>query len=160
MQNYFDIFDLPLSFNIDKTKLKESFNQQIILFHPDKFIDESQKATAVKNTSLLNTAFNTLKSDLTRASYILELNNISAFDEKDTQMNGAFLMEMIELQEELESLDSDSKIDKFIKNIDEKIQTNIKNLALSFDDNNLEKSKNLVRELKFYSQTKNKANIK
>jgi molecular chaperone HscB len=97
---------------------------------------------------------------LTRASYILELNNINAFDEKDTQMNGAFLMEMIELQEELESLDSDSKIDKFIKNIDEKIQTNIQNLALSFDKNNLEKAKNLVRELKFYNQTKIKAKDK
>ena len=162
MQNYFDIFDLPVSFEINKTQLKQSFNTQIIAFHPDKFTTASdgEKLSAAQNTSLLNTAFSTLSSDLQRATYILELNHINAFDEKDTNMNGAFLMEMIELQEELEGLSDELAIDNFIDDIEIKIKKNIENIADSFVENNVKQVKNLVRELKFYSQTKSKAEYK
>lgn len=157
MQNYFDIFDLQLSFDIDKSQLKQSFNTQIIQFHPDKFVDKQQKNQAIQNTSLLNTAFTTLNDDLLRATYILELNNINAFDEKNTNMNGVFLMEMIELQEELETLNSQTKVDTFLSNITIKIAQTTDKLAKTFENNDLENATNIVRELKFYSQTKEKA---
>ena len=157
MQNYFDIFELSTDFNLDKKQLKQSFNQKIIEFHPDKFSDEKQKNTAVKNTSLINTAFKTLNDEVSRGAYILELKNIFAFDEKNTKMRAEFLMEMVELQEELATLDDDFAIDSFIENISQKMQIAIKELRECFAKNDLENAKNLVRELKFYQRTKTKA---
>jgi molecular chaperone HscB len=160
MQHYFDIFDLPVSFDINKQQLKTSFNAQIIQFHPDKFSDETMRNQAVQNTSLLNTAFNTLHNDLERAAYLLELNNINAFDEKDTQMNSSFLMEMIDLQEALETLEESAKINTFITTIDTKINNTTQQLSAAFLQQNFDDAKNLVRELKFYNQTKDKAQQK
>jgi molecular chaperone HscB len=160
MQHYFDIFDLPVSFDINKQQLKTSFNAQIIQFHPDKFSDETMRNQAVQNTSLLNTAFNTLDNDLERAAYLLELNNINAFDEKDTQMNSSFLMEMIDLQEALETLEESAKINTFITTIDTKINNTTQQLSAAFLQQNFDDAKNLVRELKFYNQTKDKAQQK
>jgi molecular chaperone HscB len=160
MQHYFDIFDLPVSFDINKQQLKTSFNAQIIQFHPDKFSDETMRNQAVQNTSLLNTAFNTLDNDLERAAYLLELNNINAFDEKDTQMNSSFLMEMIDLQEALETLEESAKINTFITTIDTKINNTTQQLSAAFLQQNFDGAKNLVRELKFYNQTKDKAQQK
>ena len=86
MKNYFDIFDLNIDFKIDKKQLKIIFKEKITEFHPDKFINSTSQAkiTSIQNTALINTAFTTLNSNLLRATYILELKNINAFDEKDT----------------------------------------------------------------------------
>jgi DnaJ-domain-containing protein 1 len=54
--------------------------------------------------AIINTAFDTLKSPLLRATYLLELQGINAFDEKDTQMDVDFLMNQIELRESLEAI--------------------------------------------------------
>jgi molecular chaperone HscB len=97
---------------------------------------------------------------LERAAYLLELNNINAFDEKDTQMNSSFLMEMIDLQEALETLEESAKINTFITTIDTKINNTTQQLSAAFLQQNFDDAKNLVRELKFYNQTKDKAQQK
>lgn len=162
MKNYFDIFGLNIDFKIDKKQLKTIFKEKIVEFHPDKFTNanSSEKITSIQNTALINTAFNTLNSNLLRATYLLELQNINAFNEKDTQMNGEFLMQMIEMQESLAELKDEFEIDEFIDNIDLKIKNNVVNLTNSFQSDDLLQAKNLVRELKFYEQTKSRANDK
>ena len=108
MQNYFELFSIDVGFSIDLELLESTYQQQIAKFHPDKFATHSdkEKSLALQNTSLINTAFDTLKSPLLRATYLLELQDIDAFDEKDTQMDVAFLMSQIELREQLEAIES------------------------------------------------------
>ena len=92
MQNYFELFDLETSFFIDDNELKSSYRKEVSRFHPDNYAtkSESEKLQALQNTSLLNTAFNSLKTPLNRASYLLKLENIDPFDEKDTSMKQDF----------------------------------------------------------------------
>ena len=156
MQNYFELFSLKLNFNIDLSELEFAYRQKVAEFHPDKFASgtDKEKSLALQNTSLINTAYNTLKSSLLRATYLLELEGINAFDEKDTQMNVDFLMSQVELRESLEVIESDKdemKLDDFIENISAKIKMNIDNISAAFNSDHAQ-IKNLVRELKFYEQ--------
>jgi molecular chaperone HscB len=158
MQTYFELFSLTPSFNIDLTKLESAYQSQVAKFHPDNFAagSDKEKNLALQNTSLINTAYDTLKSALLRSTYLLELEGVNAFDEKDTQMDVTFLMSQIELRESLEAIEADQdelELDDFIEHISSKIKNNIDNISVAFDaSQNKDQIKNMVRELKFYQQ--------
>lgn len=157
MQNYFELFSLEADFAIDLKALENAYQTQIAHYHPDKFVNKSdkEKSLALQNTSLINTAFETLSSALLRATYLLELQGINAFDEKDTQMDASFLINQIVLRESLEAIESakdELAVDDFIENISNKIERNIEKIQSLFEIKAFNKIKNLVRELKFYTQ--------
>ena len=160
MQNYFEIFDLTSGFEIDKNKLETEYKTQIAKFHPDKFVNHSsdEQSQALQNTSLINTAYNTLNSELSRATYLLELENINAFDEKDTQMDTGFLMAQIELREELETIKNEDEIENFIDKIQPLEKQHIADIKTAFQIENLIEVKKLVRQLRFYQQLSLEAN--
>jgi len=164
MQNYFELFDLEAAFAIDEQALSHAYQTQVSRFHPDKFASKcsSERLQALQNTSLINTAYDALKSPLERASYLLTLEGINPFDEKDTQMDIGFLMAQIELREQLESIKSQQDelgLDDYIDSIQAHIVENVVSITESFTvSDDLQKVKNLVRELKFYSQLKKEAN--
>ncbi len=163
MQNYFELFSLEADFSIDLAQLEHSYQQQVAIYHPDKFASKSdkEKTQALQNTALLNTAFETLKTPLTRASYLLELEGINAFDEKDTQMDMDFLMGQIALREELESIQSSQDelaLDDFIEIVSDKVSNNTAQIQQLFTNGEFSQIKNHVRELKFYTQLKRQAN--
>ena len=164
MQNYFELFDLETSFFISDSNLKDSYRREIARFHPDKFASktDSEKLQALQNTSLLNTAFEMIKSPLNRASYLLKLDGIDPFDEKDTSMDHDFLISQIELREELEVIESKTdtgKLDDFIDRIESHVQSKVESISNAFKDTSdtLEIKKN-VRELKFYEQLAKESN--
>ena len=164
MQNYFELFDLEATFAIDDQALSHAYQEQVSKFHPDKFASKgsSEQLQALQNTSLINSAYDALKSPLERANYLLTLEGINPFDEKDTQMDVDFLMAQIELREQLESIKSQQdelNLDDYIVGIQTHIAENVASISQSFAvSDDLQKVKNLVRELKFYSQLKNEAN--
>lgn len=162
MKNYFELFSLETDFAIDLKDLENAYQTQITLYHPDKFVCKSdrEKSLALQNTSLINTAFETLNSPLLRATYLLELQGINAFSEKDTQMDSNFLINQIALRESLETIAStkdEIALDDFIENIDNKIAQNIAQIQPLFQLEAFNKIKNLVRELKFYTQLSTQA---
>ena len=160
MSNYFALFSLKSDFSIDLADLESAYQLQISQFHPDKFATKSEreKSIALQNTSLLNTAYNTLKSPLKRATYLLELQGINAFDEKDTQMDEDFLMAQIEHRETLEQAKNFDEIERFIDIITPLEDEHIVSIEREFKQNNLQTIKNLVRQLRFYQQLKQQAN--
>ena len=158
MQNYFELFDLETSFFIDESNLKESYRREIARFHPDQYASksDSEKLQALQNTSLLNSAFESIKSPLNRASYLLKLEGIDPFDEKDTTMDHDFLISQIELREELELLQlkqSADDLEDYLDKVEDQIQIKIDLISEAFkeDKGHMEIKKD-VRELKFYEQ--------
>jgi molecular chaperone HscB len=163
MPNFFEIFSLKKTFDIDLEALKRAHQDQVVKFHPDKFAtaNEEEKKQSLQNTSLINTGFDVLSQPLERANYLLELSGINAFDEKDTQMDVEFLMKQIELQEELSLIKAEKdalNLDGFLEKINQLIQENIQKIKENFQKNALSQVKNLVRELKFYTQLQSRAN--
>ena len=156
MQNYFELFDLETSFFVDDEALKKAYQDQVTRFHPDNFATKSQseQLQALQSTSLLNSAYTALKTPLNRASYLLNLEDVNPFDEKDTNMDANFLVSQIELREQLESikeLQDNSSLDDFIGRVQDFINDNVVSISEAFrHSRDLQKIKTLVRELKLY----------
>ena len=164
MQNYFELFDLETSFFIDESELQRSYQLEISRFHPDNFATKSEpeKLQALQNTSLLNSAYSVLKAPLSRATYLLKLEGINAFDEKDTAMEEGFLISQIELRDELETIEEKKDslgLDDFIERVDSFIEEKIESISEAY---NLSSDQQLikmhVRELKFFDQLYKEAN--
>jgi len=164
MQNYFELFDLETSFFIDDNQLKTSYRKVISRFHPDKYVTKSEpeKIQALQNTSLLNTAFTSLKTPLNRASYLLKMEGLDPFDERDTTMNHDFLISQIDLREELEVIEADRDslgLEGFLERVDLHIEENTESIYKGFKlKSDLMDIKMNVRELKFYDQLYKEAN--
>ena len=165
MQNYFQLFDLETSFFVDDEALTKAYQDQVTRFHPDNFATKSQseKLQALQSTSLLNSAYTALKTPLNRASYLLNLEGVDPFDEKDTNMDANFLVSQIELREQLEDIKElqDNKVlDNFIQRVQDFINDNVASISETFrQSGDLQEIKKLVRELKFYEQLNKEANI-
>ena len=164
MQNYFQLFDLETSFFVDDEALNKAYQAQVTRFHPDNFATKSQseKLQALQSTSLLNSAYTALKTPLNRASYLLNLEDLDPFDEKDTNMDANFLVSQIELREQLEDIKElqDNKVlDNFIQRVQDFINDNVASISEAFSPSrDLQEIKKLVRELKFYDQLNKEAN--
>ena len=164
MQNYFELFDLETSFFIDEAVLKRSYQVEISRFHPDNFATKSEpeKLQALQNTSLLNSAYRALKTPLSRATYLLKLEGIDAFDEKDTAMEKGFLLSQIELRDELEAIEENKNnlgLDDFIERVDSFIEEKIELISEAYNlSSDQQVIKMHVRELKFFDQLYKEAN--
>ena len=165
MQNYFELFNLKTSFFVDDEALKKAYQAQVTRFHPDNFANKSQseQLQALQNTSLVNSAYTALKTPLNRASYLLNLEDVNPFDEKDTNMDANFLVAQIELREQLEGIkeqQDDLALDDFIEQVRDFTRDNITSISKAFTQSrDLQEIKTLVRELKFYEQLSKEANI-
>ena len=165
MQNYFELFDLETSFFVDDKALNKAYQAQVTRLHPDNFTTKSQaeKLQALQSTSLLNSAYTALKTPLNRASYLLNLEDVNPFDEKDTNMDADFLISQIELREQLEGIKEQQDslaLDDFIGRVQDFIRDNVALISEAFGrSRDLQEIKTLVRELKFYEQLNKEANI-
>jgi molecular chaperone HscB len=104
--NFYAIFSLPAGWQVDRSVLDSRYRQLQREFHPDRFAAKGdvEKRLAVQTTSLINQAYETLKSPLKRAQYMLELENIDAGQESHITSDMGFLMKQIEFREALEEI--------------------------------------------------------
>tara|TARA_E500000331_G_scaffold357920_1_gene421641 strand:- start:1990 stop:2529 length:540 start_codon:yes stop_codon:yes gene_type:complete len=103
-QNYFEIFQLPVAFDLDVDELATRYRQLQASVHPDKFASatEHEKRLSLQWATQINGAYDTLRSDLARAIYLLELNDVHI--EENPQLAPDFLMAQIELREQLDEI--------------------------------------------------------
>jgi len=104
-QNFFELFKLPEKFQIDTEKLQENYRSIQKEIHPDRFAtsSENEKMQSMIKTTQINDAYQTLKSPIKRAKYILSLHK---FNEKVT-LPPDFLMQQMEWEEHLEEIEKD-----------------------------------------------------
>ena len=107
MENYFELYNLPESFLLDEKALKAKYYQLSREYHPDFFANESQeKQQEILQLSTLNTnAYRTLSDSDSRMQYILKQHNL--LEEGKNEIPSEFLMEMMEINEELMELEFD-----------------------------------------------------
>jgi molecular chaperone HscB len=110
-KSYFAIFSFEIDWNIDLLLLRSRYLNLQKQFHPDKFSMKStlEKRLAMQTASVINDAYDTLASPLKRAQYLLDLRGYDTQQEKYTSCDGLFLMEQIELREELEMIEDQNQ---------------------------------------------------
>jgi len=103
MQNHFELFQLPLQFEIDMSALDSAYRNVQSQVHPDKFASASdaEKRVAMQWATRANEAYQTLKSPLKRATYLCELQGVDLETESNTSMPRNFLMQQMEWRETL-----------------------------------------------------------
>jgi molecular chaperone HscB len=101
-KNHFELFGLQPGFELDLDDIAARYRDLQRAVHPDKFANasEQERLLSVQQAAQINEAYQTLKSPLARARYLLELKGIT-LDDNDTAMDPMFLMEQMELRESL-----------------------------------------------------------
>ena len=110
-QNYFELFQLPISFDLNVNDLAARHRAVIARVHPDQFANKSavEQRMALQWATFANEAFDALKSPVSRAHYLLQLHAPElAEHEARVALPPAFLMQQMMWREALEDGQSDS----------------------------------------------------
>ncbi|MBC7628533.1 Fe-S protein assembly co-chaperone HscB [Ferruginibacter sp.] len=121
--NYFELFDLPVSLNVDKSKLAKKYFELQKKYHPDYFTQatEAEQEEALEKSSAVNKALKILKDKDSTIKYLLQLKGLLEEEEKYL-LPPDFLMEVMELNEEL-TAESATAINDFEKDIYSGVQS-------------------------------------
>lgn len=104
-QTYFELFGMNPVFDIDCSRLHAEQQRLQSTYHPDRYVNASDrdKRLSVQVASWVNQAYETLQDPVKRSRYLLEINGADIPDDSTTTSDTEFLMEQIELREQVES---------------------------------------------------------
>jgi len=105
-ENHFQIFGVPAQFDVDLLALETRYRELQREVHPDRFASASQaeQRVSMQLATRVNEAYQTLKSPLTRAGYLLQLRGVDPEFETNTAMPVEFLTDQMERRETLEQV--------------------------------------------------------
>jgi molecular chaperone HscB len=106
-KNYFELFGLPLQFELEDRELADRYKNLQRQLHPDTVMaaaDDRQKRFAIQAAAHVNEAYRILRNPLDRAGYLLEQKGCKSADKAGKQLTSEFLMRQIQLREELETI--------------------------------------------------------
>ncbi len=110
----FELFNLPLTFAQDRAAIDARWKDLQREAHPDKFSAQGAAAQriAMQWSVRINEAYQRLKDPVKRAAYLCELHQAPINAENNTAMPAAFLMQQMELREELDDAKSEDNLDQ------------------------------------------------
>jgi len=105
LKNHFELLGLAPAFALEPAQLDRAYRDIQSRIHPDRFAHagESERRASMQWATQVNEAYRTLKSPVQRAKYLLALNGVDVAFETNTAMPPDFLVEQMELRENLES---------------------------------------------------------
>jgi DnaJ-domain-containing protein 1 len=107
-ESHFERLGLPRRFDLDRASLEQQYLLRSRQLHPDahQLGTTAEQQASLVLSSALNEAYATLRDPFRRADYLLHLlGGPSASELKEVP--GDFLMEMLELREQIDTADSD-----------------------------------------------------
>ncbi len=156
--NHFEVFELPVSFDINKETLAQRYRDLQRAVHPDKYANasERERRLAVQKATQINEAFQTLKDPLTRAHYLLQLQGIDINNDTAAMMDSEFLMAQMELREELADIKQQAQpieaLDAFLNRTEKYQQSLIDALNQQFFQENWQAASETVRQFQFFKR--------
>ncbi len=163
--NHFELFRLPIQFNLDGGLLSSQFRELQKRCHPDNFATASERdrLMAVQKAAQINDAYQVLKQPISRAEYLLALHGIEMYGEQQTLQDTEFLMEQMELREELEDIPSGTDPESVLFEFESKVTTLYKQQLVMVEQELNEAQWSLaadrVRKLKFIVKLKNEIEL-
>lgn len=111
----FALLGLAPTFDLDLAELERLFFEKSKELHPDRFANApaAERVAALSRSRALNDAYQTLKKPVSRAEYLLARHGVVIADNEriDPALGAAFLMEILELREELAEARAAGKLD-------------------------------------------------
>jgi molecular chaperone HscB len=89
--NYFEVFGLPEKLCIDTAALEKQFYSLSRRLHPDRFASRpaQEQEEALRQSSLLNDAYRTLKDPILRTQYLLKLHGVELEEQSKAATDAA-----------------------------------------------------------------------
>jgi len=165
-RNYFELFGIPKSFEVDQHELADKNIVYQAALHPDRYANASdqERRISVQTTAYVNEAYATLKSDLKRARYLLKLKDIDFNSDSETSNDTEFLMQQMEMHERIEEVDQAndplSTLDVLAKELKQQQTDLISQFSTQYSDNNLSDAKHTALKLQFYERLTNQVRKK
>jgi len=164
--NYFDFYNIPMTFKPDAAALKKQFYANSKKYHPDFFATESEEKQAeiLELSTLNNKAYKVLKNEEARMKYILDEMGIYG-KEGENKLPQEFLMEMMDINEEIMELQFDpnptaqekvlQQVDTFEKSLHADVADILENwTAEKGTEEDLKKVKNFYLKKKYLLRIK------
>ncbi|CAE6411235.1 unnamed protein product [Rhizoctonia solani] len=149
--SYYALFDLPENtYEIDTRDLRNRFLKTQRLTHPDAWSakPEKDKAAAATYSSFVNKGYETLRSPLKRAEYLLSLRG-SETGETDSLEDQHFIMEIMEMRENVEEAETSNDLESLLMGNREQTQEEIDTISRAFDSGDIKTAKEASVRLKY-----------
>ncbi|MDR1334615.1 MAG: hypothetical protein LBJ71_05345 [Holosporaceae bacterium] len=138
--NYFDLLEIPISYNLDESQLLRVYLQKQSRSHPD-----ANGATSSQNDSaFLNAAYKTLIDPIRRAEHFLQTKNMNIGDTPSDIAAKTF-----KLQEDYSALTSLEEKRMFQKNLKNQMDAMLE--SMSKTEEHLEEFCRIFNQLRFIS---------
>jgi molecular chaperone HscB len=154
-QDFFSIFNVSLSFQIDTDALERNYRALQAQVHPDKFahLSESERRVSMQWSTRVNEAYQTLRKPVDRARYLLSLHGVETQEETNTAMPLDFLMQQMEWREAIEEArraKDGNRLDELSASLRQEVRALQQQLGQLIDvDRDYLAAAGLVRKLKF-----------
>jgi len=160
--DYFTLFGLPAGYSLDTQALAARFQNLQRQFHPDKFASgtAAEQLAAVQQSATINQAWQTLRHPLSRAEYLLLLHGFDLASEQHTVRDTAFLMEQLELREELDEIDQAQdagRLSVFQQRVAQMYQSRLQLMTEQLAEFRWETAADTVRKLRFLDKLQSAA---
>lgn len=158
--NYFELFEIPVSYDVDLDQVQHRYRDLQKAVHPDKYANASsqERRISMQQTSLINQAMHTLKHPVERAMYLLQLKGVDFTMDNETTMDAAFLMEQMEMREKLEALreqhDALVELDRMLASVKSNMNNRAEEFKRAYASDELDDAREAVRKLQFLYKAK------
>ncbi len=148
--NYFELFEMPLSLQVDAKELSSKYIEMQRRFHPDFFSksDADEQEEMLQKSSMINTGYKLLSNPDETLKYVLEIKGLLIENEK-YDLPPDFLMEMMEINETLADPE-DSEIEEMetkINQMQNQLYQSIQNIVENYiDDRTTDEQLLLVKD--------------
>jgi len=153
--NFFELFEIPVSYDVDLNKVQQQYMTLQKQVHPDKFSSgtDQEKRLSMQQTSWINEAQTTLKDPVARATYLLKLKGTDINLENETTMDAGFLMQQLELRERLESIRNENdpldSLEQMSKELKSSMKDMMNSFSQSFEADEIDDAREWIRKLQF-----------
>lgn len=153
--DFFTLFGLPKCFRLDPGALDHRYREIQSQVHPDRFANagEREKRLSMQWATRANEAYQTLKTPLERAKYLLHLAGHDIQAENNTAMPADFLFEQMEWREataEARAGRDHHELENLFGRLREEMANRYEELAVLVDETaDLDKAADRVRRLMF-----------
>jgi len=148
MKNHFEIFSLPVAFEIDLEALEKKYLEFQKQFHPDK----SSTADITKSIAV-NEAYDVLQNSISRATHILQLQDIDLENDSTApKPDLATLQEILELQEKITEIEI-SEIQNLRQELNKKITSLLEEVAANLTKQDFKTAAQILIKVKYFDKT-------
>ena len=136
--DFFALLGLPKQYGLDQAALDTRFRELQREVHPDRFAasDDAARRASMMLATQINEAYQTLRSPLKRATYLLTLAGVDVGAESNTAMSPEFLMNQMVWREQLDEARSDADanaLTQLQREIDDEVAAAYATLAQMLD---------------------------